>query len=167
MYDPFSETIWFYWPVTFALVAAMNLRHLARRRAFQSAALGLAAVVLPLVPRIPTMRIRCHEDGQSLDSLFGYGLLQGVSLFAFIAWLAVLAGLRVRAGDERAAADRTALWSAGVLFVGVPIEGVLSFSAMEGYCLGLDRWPAVHLAVAATVLLAGIATGAMRQAGAS
>ena len=163
MYEPMSDAVWFYWPVTVAMVTAMNVRHLVRRRAFRSAALGVLAAALPVAPLMLNMRVRCGEDGQRLDDLVGSGYVLGASLFAVVGWLAILYWLRVRAGDERAAADRTTLWSAAVVAMGIPIEAVFSFSSMEGYCYGNGSERAAHLTVALVVLLAGAATGLARS----
>ena len=157
-----SGAVWFYWPVTVAVVAAMNVRHLVRRRAFTSAALGVLAAALPVAPLMVNMRVRCTEDGRNLNDLIGSGYVLGASLFAVVGWLAVLSWLRILSGDERAAADRTTLWSAAVVVMGVPIEAVFSFSSMEGYCYGNGSERAAHLTVAVLVLVAGAATGLAR-----
>ena len=71
MYEPVTGAVWFYWPVTVAVVAAMNVRHLVRRRAFRSSVLGVLADALPVAPLMLNMRVRCGEDGQKLDDLVG------------------------------------------------------------------------------------------------
>ena len=74
-----------------------------------------------------------------------------------------LSWLRVRAGDERAAADRTVLSSAAVVAIGIPIEAVFSFSSMEGYCYGKGSERVAHLTVAVLVLVAGANTGLLGE----
>ena len=107
------------------------------------------------------------EDGQNLNDLVGSGYVLGASLFAVVGWLAILSWLRLRSGDERAAADRTTLCSAAVVVMGIPIEAVFSFSSMEGYCYGNGSERAAHLTVAVLGLLAGAATGLLGEHGRS
>lgn len=149
--------------MTVAVVAAMNVRHLVRRRAFTSAALGVLAAAFPVALLMVNMRVRCTEDGQNLNDLIGSGYVLGASIFAVVGWLAIRSWLRLRSGDERAAADRTTVWSAAVVVMGFPIEAVFSFSSMEGYCYGNGSERAAHLTIAVVVLVAGAATGLLGE----
>ena len=159
MENGLGDPIWFYWPVTVAAVAALHLRHLVRRRAFGSAAIGVLAAALPVLPLVLNMRVRCDSEGQDLGSLIGSGYVLGASLFLGIAWLAILSRLRLGAGDDRAPADRTTLWSAGVVALMAPVEAVFSFSSMEAYCTRNGGWPVWHLVTAFTVLAGGALAG--------
>ena len=46
--------------------------------------------------------------------MIGSGWVLGASLFIGVGWLYILNRLQVRAGEDRADADRTTLWSLGV-----------------------------------------------------
>ena len=163
MENSVGDPVWFYWPVTVAVVAAIHVRHLVRRRAMWAVAAGVVAAALPVLPLMLNMRVRCDDEGLDVGSLLGSGYVLGASLFLRIAWLAVLNWLRLRAGDDRRAADRTTLWRAGVVALMVPVEAVFSFSSMEAYCTGNGGWPVWHLALAVAVLAAGALAGSARH----
>ncbi len=105
-----------------------------------------------------TMRVRCTEDGQDLGALIGNGYVLGACLFVGVGWLGILNWLRVRAGQERAAADSTTLWSLGLIVLIAPIEAVMSFSSMEKHCTGNGGFRAAHLGLAVVVLVVGAST---------
>ena len=160
-----GDVVWFYWPVTMALVTGLNVRPLVGRRATTSAAMGVLSAGVLIVPLMLTMRVRCADDGQDLDALLGNGYVLGACLLLAVGWLAILNWLRVRAGDERAEADRTTLWSVGFIVLIAPIEAVMSFSSMEAHCTGNGGFRAAHLAVAVVVLVVGTATHGVDQTG--
>ena len=120
--------------------------------------MGVLSASVLIVPLMLTMRVRCADDGQDLDALIGNGYVLGACLFVGVGWLAILHWLRVRAGDERAEADRTTLWSLGFIVLIAPIEAVMSFSSMEQHCTGNGGFRAAHLAVAVVVLVVSTAT---------
>lgn len=112
-----------------------------------------------------TIRVRCDGDGQDLDALIGDGYVLGACLLLAVGRLAILNWLRVRAGDERAEADRTTLWSVGFIVLITPIEAVMSFSSMEAHCTGNGGFRAAHLAVAVVVLVVGAASRRVDEPG--
>ena len=60
VYESVGGPVWFFWPVTFAIVAAIAVHRLVRRRAWWSAVVAVlvtAVLVLPLTLAIP---IRCR-----------------------------------------------------------------------------------------------------------
>lgn len=119
---------------------------------------GIGKTGSSIVPLMLTMRVRCTEDGQDLGALIGNGYVLNACLFVGVGWLAILNWLRVRAGQERAAADSTTLWSLGLIVLIAPIEAVMSFSSMEQHCAGNGAFRAAHLALPVVVLVVGAAT---------
>lgn len=155
-----GDALWFYWPVTIALITGLNVRPLVRRGATGSAAIAVLSAAILVVPLMLNIRVRCIDnDGQDLDALIGSGWVLGASLFIGVGWLFILNRLQVRAGEDRADADRTTLWSLGVAVLVAPIEALMSFSSMEAHCTGNGGFRTGHLALAAIVLVVGLVTG--------
>lgn len=143
-----SDPVWFFWPVTFAIVAALAVHHLLRRRAWWFVVLAVVSVgvhVLPLTLAIP---IRC-SDGDAVPNLRIAAL--GLGLLGIVAWLAILARLQERAGDTRADAERRVLWSGALLVPGMVVEFAVSGITLAVSCSGTSEPVIAHLAVAAVV----------------
>ncbi len=164
MIDTVGDPVWFFWPVTFALVCAVTVHRLVQTREWGAAAFAVASVALPAVPLTLAIPVRCSDGDAVLD--LGIPVL-GLGLLGAVAWLAVLARLGERAGDTRTASDRRALISAIVLVPLMLVEYVASSITLAVRCNGTSEPMAWHLSVAAVVLVAGAATGAARQADAS
>ena len=159
MYDSVSDPVWFFWPVTFAMVAAIAVHRLLRRRAWWSAVVAVVAVAVPVVPLIVAMPVVCSDDNAALDLrivAFGLGLL------GIVAWLAILARLQARAGDTRADAERKVLWSGAGLVPGMLVEFVASAVTLAVRCGGTSEPVRAHLAVAVVVFTVGAGSALLR-----
>lgn len=161
MENSFSDPRWFFWPVTFALSAGIAAYRLLRRGAARSAALAVVSVALPVVPLTFALPVHCGDDTAGLD-LSPIPLVVG--LLAIVAWLAIGHRLRLRAGDDPEAAERSVLWTAAAL---VPL-GVVEFAAsaltLSDYCIeGSNTSRIAHLTAAGTVLAVSVVAGAARR----
>jgi hypothetical protein len=65
--DTVDQLVWFFWPVTFALLLTGTVYRLARRRAWGAAALAVASAALPIVPLVVAIPVACGDDSTSLD----------------------------------------------------------------------------------------------------
>ena len=163
MENSFGDPVWFFWPVTFALLAGIAAHRLLRRGAVGSATLAVAALALPVVPLGFALPVYCGDDDAGLDLR---PVPLAVGLLAVVAWLAIVFWLRVRAGDDREAADRSVLWSAAAL---VPL-GFIEFGAsaltLFDYCKeGQNTSRIAHLLAAGGVVAVAVLAGAVRRSG--
>ena len=58
MIDSATNPVWFFWPVTFAIVAAIAVHRLLRRRAWWLAVVAVVSVAVPVLPL--TTRVLPH-----------------------------------------------------------------------------------------------------------
>ena len=161
MENSFSDPVWFLWPVTFAFLAGIAVYRLLRRGAARSAALVVAALALPVLPLTFALPVYCGDDDAGLDLR---PIPLAVGLLAIVAWLAIVFRLRIRAGDDREAADRSVLWSAAALVPLGFIELAASVLTRVAYCReGQNTSRIAHLLVAGGVLAVAALAGAVRR----
>ncbi len=159
MIDSVADPVWFFWPVTFAMVGAIAVHRLVRRRAWWSAVVAVVAVALPVVPLTLAIPIRCSDEDAVPDLRI---VALGLGLLGIVGWLAILARLQERAGATRADAERKVLWSAALLVPGMLVEYVASAITLAVRCNGTSEPMFAHLAVAATVFAVGAGSALLR-----
>ena len=148
-----ADPLWFWWPITYAIAAAAAAVHIAataRRNGASPAkrlvlaALAVLSAAVPIVPFAIGFGAACGDTGLG-PRLSLVGLCAGFP--ALVAWAAILWGLYLTAGGDRAN-DRYPL----VLFFGVLAGMVLEFpfsmSSMATYCEGSWSTARAHLVVA-------------------
>jgi hypothetical protein len=96
--DAAPDLVWFFWPVTFALVTAPTVCRLVRRRAWGAAAGAVMSLALPVVPLVVAIPVQCSDGDPVLDLRIP---ALGVGLLAVVAWLASIVTLAVGCGDTR------------------------------------------------------------------
>ncbi|HWI04807.1 MAG TPA: hypothetical protein VNT52_13435 [Acidimicrobiales bacterium] len=148
MIDSATDPVWFFWPVTFAIVGAIAVHRLLRRRAWWSAAVAMVSVAVPVLPLTLAIPIRCSDEDAVPDLRI---VALGLGLLGIVGWLAILARLQERAGDTRADAERKTLWSGALLVPGMLVEFVASAITLAVRCSGTSEPVIAHLAVAALV----------------
>jgi hypothetical protein len=146
--DSATDPLWFFWPVTFAIVAAIAVHRLLRRRAWWSAVVAVVSVAVPVLPLTLAIPIRCSDDDAVPDLRI---VALGLGLLGIIGWLAILARLQERAGDTRGEAERKVLWSGALLVPGMLVEYVASAITLAVRCTGTSEPVIAHLAIAAVV----------------
>jgi hypothetical protein len=159
MIDSATDPVWFFWPVTFAVVAAIAVHRLLRRRAWWAAVVAVVSVAVPVLPLMLAIPIRCSDDDAVLDLRI---VALGLGLLGIVGWLAILARLQERAGDTRSDAERKVLWSGALLVPGMLVEYVASAITLAVRCGGSSEPVIAHLAVAAAVFTMIAGSGLLR-----
>lgn len=148
MIDSATDPVWFFWPVTFAIVAAIAVQRLLRRRAWWLAVVAVVSVAVPILPLTLAIPIRCSDETAVPDLRI---VALGLGPLGIVGWLAILARLQERAGDTRADAERKVLWSGALLVLGMLVEFVASAITLAVRCTGTTEPVIAHLAVAGVV----------------
>jgi hypothetical protein len=146
--DSATNPVWFFWPVTFASVAAIAVHRLLRRRAWWLAVVAVVSVAVPILPLTLAIPISCSDEDAVPDLRI---VPLGLGLLGIVGWLAILARLQERAGDTRADAERKVLWSGALLVPGMLVEFVASAITLAVRCTGTSEPVIARLAVAAVV----------------
>jgi hypothetical protein len=146
--DSATDPVWFFWPVTFASVAAIAVHRLLRHRAWWLAVVAVVSVAVPILPLTLAIPIRCSDEDAVPDLRI---VALGLGLLGFVGWLAILSRLQERSGDTRADAERKVLWSGGLLVPGMLVEFVASAITLAVRCTGTSEPVIAHLGVAAVV----------------
>ena len=154
-----TDPVWFMWPVTFAIVAAIAVHRLIRRRAWWAAVVAVVSLVVPVLPLILAIPIRCSDEDAVPDLRI---VALGLGLLGIVGWLAILARLQERVGDTRSDAERKVLWSGAFLVPGMLVEFVASAITLAVRCGGSSEPVIAHLAVAAVVFTVVAGSGLLR-----
>ncbi len=160
MIDTATNPVWFFWPVTFAIVAAITVHRLLRRRAWWLAVVAVVSVTMPVLPLTLAIPIRCSDDDAVPDLRI---VALGLGLLGIVGWLAILARVQERAGDTRADAERKVLWSGALLVPGMLVEFVASAVTLAVRCTGTTEPLIAHLAVAGVVFTVVAGAGLLRD----
>ena len=158
-----ADPLWFWWPITYAIAASAAAAHIvvtARRndappaRLLVLAALAVLSAAVPIVPFAIGFGATCGDTGLG-PRLSLVGLCAGFP--ALVAWAAILWGLYLAAGGDRANKYPLVLFF-GVL-AGMVLEFPFSMSSMATYCEGSWSTARTHLVVAGAC--AGMTAGLM------
>jgi hypothetical protein len=166
--SPSLHPLWFFWPGTFGVAAAIVAARTARLgRAsgrsrgfcFGLAATPFLASVLPVVPMTVGIDVAC-ADGTHFTSFNTIVLVLGGA--GIVAWVGIVRSLYLIAGTGRDELERRLGVLGGLLVVGMLVEFVVSTVSLEGYCAGNTSaalyWH-IGVAVAASVLAAAGTAG--------
>ncbi len=167
-----ADPIWFWWPITFAIASAAAAAHIAataRRNDASSAkflmlaTLAVLSAIVPIVPFAIGLRATCGDTGVGLR-LSLVGLSAGFP--ALVAWAAMLWGLYLVAGGDRANGERYPLILFFGVLAGLVLEFPFSMSSMATYCEGSWSTARTHLVVAgvAAGIIASLVLARMRRA---
>ena len=166
--SPSIQPLWFFWPGTFAVAAAVVAARAAmlarasgrsRGACFGLAATPFVALALPVVPMTIGIQVAC-ADGTHFTSFNAIALVFGV--VGILVWLGIVRTLYVVAGLSREELERPLGVLGGLLAVGMLVEFVVSSVSLEGYCLSDDPvslfWH-IGVAAGASVLAAAATAG--------
>ncbi len=158
-----ADPVWFWWPITFAIASAAAAAHIAgtaRRngappaRLLTLAGLAVLSAALPIVPFGIGFGATCGDTGLG-PRLNLVGLSAGFP--ALVAWVAILWGLYLAAGGNRAHGERYPLILFFGVLAGMVLEFPFSMSSMATYCEGSWSTARTHLVVAG--VCAGMTAG--------
>lgn len=107
--------------------------------------MAVFSVAVPIIPFMIGSGATCSDTGLGLR-LNLYALLAGFP--ALVAWVAVLWGLYVAAGGNRANGERYPLILFFGVLAGMVVEFPFSMSSIDTYCQGSWRGARVHLVAA-------------------
>ena len=155
--------VWFYWPGTVALVAALASSHLyvlarsAGRTPSGSLAVAITAVASAAVVVVPLMV--ALRPGCSDSHFIKFNPAAGVvGLMGVAAWLGVIVLLYRAVGAPWSVAQKWPVIYLAVLAAGAVIEFFVSTVAIEVSCHGANTPLFAHLAVAFLIaVVAGVA----------
>jgi hypothetical protein len=148
-----ADPIWFWWPITYAIASAAAAAHIAgtaRRndvppaRRLVLAGVAVLSTAVPIVPFAIGFGAGCGDTGLG-PRLSLVGLSAGFP--ALVAWAAILWGLYLAAGGNRANEKYPLILFFGVL-AGMVLEFPFSMSSMATYCEGSWSTARTHLVVA-------------------
>ena len=149
-----GDPLWFWWPLTFAVAAVGAAAHIAgtaRRnnappaRLLVFAGLAVLSAAVAIIPFMIGSGATCSDTGLGLR-LNLYALLAGFP--ALVAWVAMLWGLYVTAGGDRAYGERYPLILFFGVLAGMVLEFPFSMSSIDTYCQGSWRGARIHLVAA-------------------
>lgn len=164
------DTIWFFWPITFASSCAFAIQRLARLRRHKngngSSMLGSSAVLIcalafPVIPFTVAMGVRCSDESPVLSANIP---ALGIGFLGLVGWLALVARFYQAAGDERSSAERSIAIMLLFLLLGTGVEYVASALSLAGYCNDAAGGMVIQLAIAIIVLVGAVLVACARSA---